>query len=298
MKNAFFLLSMLALTIAYAEEECPPISEEQILIEAAVEQNNNKCPNRNYVDQFSTITNLADLQKAANEKLQALGIKIEWQAGSNDYAKWDAFQDSPDDILRAKRQLNIAIHALSLYPSGALKKSGMETIKFVKDLRAKDVEGNYTTRSASPFPQYKMMIYADNDDIGCLAGIEMRMHHELFHLLEGTVLKSMSLNPKEWNDLNPKDFSYGKGGYAAYGVEGFKNLQHPRKGFATEYSYFGPEEDRSDIFGLMMTEGYSTRIKGWASIDPELKKKMEYIKKFMERKISKDMNEDYFKSIP
>ncbi len=79
------------------------------------------------------------------------------------------------------------------------------------------------------------------------------MHHEFYHLIEYNLIeynsfKDFYYKDPDWNSLNSKDFTYGKGGASAYSDSTFANEKHPFDGFVTEYSTYGLEEDKAEIY--------------------------------------------------
>ncbi len=260
-----------------------------------VNQHNNTCPNRPYENYFEAATNLTELKTQVNARLSAMGITAEWEAGNQGNASWQAFTDTPEDLVRARRLANVTVAAMSQYPPGFFNHAGLNKIKLIKDFRY-NYKGTSQARMAMPEPSSDRLYFGENNEPGltsCLEEIEMRMHHELFHLIEGTVHHDMTPNIRSWNRLNSEGFRYGQGGASAYsdGTD-FSHLERPIDGFSTGYATFGGEEDRSEVFAYMMTRGFSERQSGWATVDPILNRKIRHIQNFLREEL--EVSPDFF----
>lgn len=253
-----------------------------------VNEHNNTCPNRPYENYFETASNITELKEQVNARLATMGITAEWEAGTRGNASWQAFNETPEDLVRARRLANVTVAAMSQYPAGFFSNAGLSRIKLIKDFRY-NYDGTSQARMAMPEPSSDRLYFGENNEPGltsCLEEIEMRMHHELFHLIEGTIHGGMTPNIRSWNRLNPEGFRYGQGGASAYS-EGtdFSHLERPRDGFSTGYATFGGEEDRSEVFAYMMTRGFSERQRGWATVDPILNRKIQHIQNFLREEL-------------
>lgn len=140
---------------------------------------------------------------------------------------------------------------LSKYTPQFLKRTGLETIYLVKNLK---VANQY--RSAMPSVNDEMSIYFDISEkyLKDTDHVKETIHHEISHVMEYYIYGSFDWEDIDWYSCNSADFVYGGGA-----VEGYKNIdysisKHPRQGFLNGYSTFGIEEDKAEIFANIMTE--------------------------------------------
>lgn len=306
---ALFMFS----TLAYAQKETPcavpgaPTVEPTVAAVAEAlnpDRNNNKCPNQPYRDYFAGVTSIADLRIQTQAILGPKGLQTEWNAGSDSASNssWSSFEDTPADLERAKRLANVTVAAMSQYPAGFFGRAGLTKIKMVKDLKV-TYEGTAQSRMAMPKPSTDTLVYAENNEPGltsCLEEIEMRMHHELFHLLEGTTHNNnMYTRESSYTALNPAGFEYKDGGGDAYKSDaGYADKEHPLPGFSTGYATFGQEEDRSEVFAYMMTRGFAQRQSEWAAADPVIARKVQWVENFLRTRVKEPgMTTAYFDNI-
>lgn len=283
-------------------DDCPPDErkklEAQILAEAVMNRDNNKCPVRTYPNFLADAKTVSDVKRIVDQKIKEVGLTPDWSAGTGHFSHWEAFTDADaGDMLKLKQLGNTLIYALNRYPKNAFQKMGVSKVLIAKNLTITPAGQAPQHRRGMPDPKTDTIIYSPVSNQICQADLEHTIHHELFHLIEGTVHKNMFKKDKKWQSLNSKNFSYGGGGTASYEVEDFKNPEHPRLGFVTQYATLGEEEDRAEVFGRIMTAGYASRLEGWATVDPSIQKKRQYIIDFMKTKVSKEMNEAYFQNV-
>ena len=105
--------------------------------------------------------------------------------------------------------------------------------------------------AAAPLGPVNAVLY---DIYGVYGGEQYERHvvlHEFWHQVDYVLYGGFYVFDTDWNDCNPDDFSYGSGGITAYeggGSAGYSETQ----GFITEYSKYGMEEDRAEIFAYMI----------------------------------------------
>lgn len=214
---------------------------------------------------------LAELRAVATRRLAALKLEPLWRARE---AK--AFADTPADRQRLQRLLSIVLPALERHPAALYERVQVRRIELVKDLV---VAGQ--RRLAMPAPERDSVVYADNGhEVLCLAGMELRTHHELYHVIEHRLFKDFYYRDPQWIALNPPGLDYGQGGATAYG-KGFQNLGHPGEGLVSRYAKYGSEEDKAEVFGWLMTPGYTERFASWvdgAEADAPLRAKRDFMR--------------------
>jgi len=213
-------------------------------------------------------TPLAQLRAMASARLAVLGLEAAWQAPEG-----EAFDDGAEDRERLRGLLAVVLPAYERYPPALLARIQLRRLEFVKNLRV-----GAQLRRAMPAAQRDSVAYADiGGPLGaCAAGIEARVHHELYHLIEARLFKDYYYRDPQWLALNPAGIRYGAGGSTAYG-KAFSNLGHPQAGMVSVYALYGPEEDKAEVFGWMMTPGYASRLRRWAEQDPALAAKRQFM---------------------
>ncbi len=248
-----------------------------------------ECPKRPpYPDQFSGINNLHDLKMEIEIKFRALGINPRWGdhlgAGT-----WERFRNNPEDRARLKRLANITYSALSQYPRNFLRNMNFRRVYFAKNLQ---VIGQM--RKAMPAPESNALIYADNNDLQCEPGMELRVHHEFYHFLEGKKNGDMHFNDPSWAAMNDSKHQYSSNAAQTYSCAGgFHNTGHSQPGFVSRYATTAIEEDKAEVFAWMMTKGYGSRVQNWTLNDPILKNKVDYLQRFFNTQDNR-MNADFF----
>ncbi|MFZ6777922.1 hypothetical protein ACO0LD_13915 [Undibacterium sp. Ji83W] len=226
---------------------------------------------------------LAELKALAEARLAALHLKAVWTI-----PEAETFIDSEADRLRLQRLLSVVLPALERYPAVLFERMRLSDIALVKNL---SVDGQ--RRRAMPAPQTASVVYSDNDEDICLAGMELRIHHEFYHFIEHRTYADFYYRDPFWLALNPADVSYGNGGATAYG-KGFINLGHPAAGMVSRYALYGPEEDKAEMFGWMMTPGYAHRVLQWTANDAALASKHRFMIRFLQEQSGGAMGQDYF----
>lgn len=229
------------------------------------------------------IATLAELKTVAETRLAALHLKAVWTI-----PEAETFVDSEADRLRLQRLLSVVLPALERYPVILFERMRLSDIALVKNL---NVEGQ--RRRAMPAPQTASVAYSDNDEDICLAGMELRIHHEFYHFIEHRTYANFYYRDPLWLALNPAAVSYGSGGATAYG-KGFINLGHPGAGMVSRYALYGPEEDKAEMFGWMMTPGYAHRVLQWTADDNALANKHRFMIRFLQDQSGGTMGQDYF----
>ena len=207
---------------------------------------------------------VAQLRAIATARLAALQLAPAWTLAMPGGAA-HAFSDSAQDRAGLQLLLSIVLPAMERYPAGVFARTGLRHVVLVKDL---SVDGQ--RRLAMPAPEIDSVVYADNLLAAmCPSGMELRVHHEYYHFIEYRLFNDFYYRDPVWLALNPPGTAYGQGGATAYG-KGFQNLGHPHPGMVSLYAAYGPEEDKAEVFGWMMTPAYALRLEQWTAFDPAL----------------------------
>ncbi len=216
---------------------------------------------------------LASLQQQAERRLAARGLQVRWHAPEG-----YAFTEHPNDRARLRELLAIVIPAYERYPPTLLRHLGLTHLEFVHGLT---VAGQL--RRAMPAAERNSLVYADvGGPPACPAGVELRAHHELYHFIDHRLFGHYYPRDPAWLALNPAGAPYGAGGASAYG-KNFQNLGHPQAGFVSRYALYGPEEDKAELFGWLLTPGYRERVLTWSAHDPALDAKRRFMEALLQR---------------
>ncbi len=234
---------------------------------------------------------LAALRAHAEQRLQALGLQVNWD-GPWAHAQAQRFGGEPAELARLRRLLAVVLPALERYHPSFFQRAGLQEVGLVKDL----VVGETQMRLAMPAPERHAVVYADNANPLCAAGMELRVHHELYHLVELRLFGDFYYRDPAWLALNPEGLSYGQGGATAYGGT-FHNLGHPAAGLVSRYALYGPEEDKAEVFGWLMTPGYAGRVKAWSEQDLALAAKRRFMMALVHRLSAGTMSESFFEAL-
>lgn len=225
---------------------------------------------------------VAQLQAIATARLAALQLAPAWTL-SMPGGEAHAFTDSAQDRAGLQLLLSIVLPAMERYPAGVFARTGLRHVVLVKDL---SVEGQ--RRLAMPAPDIDSVVYADNMLAAlCPSGMELRVHHEYYHFIEYRLFNDFYYRDPAWLALNPPGTTYGQGGATAYG-KGFQNLGHPRPGLVSLYAAYGPEEDKAEVFGWMMTPAYTLRLEQWSLTDAALAAKRHVLRQVLDGKITSE----------
>lgn len=234
---------------------------------------------------------LEGLQAHAAQRLQALGLRVNWD-GPWAHAQAQHFGPQAADLTRLRRLLAVVLPALERYHPSFFQRVGLQEVGLAKDL----VVGDTQMRLAMPAPERSAVVYADNANPLCAAGMELRVHHELYHLVEERLFGDFYYRDPAWLALNPERLEYGQGGATAYGGV-FHNLGHPATGLVSRYAQYGPEEDKAEVFGWLMTPGYAGRVKAWSEQDLALAAKRRFMMALVHRLSAGTMSESFFETL-
>ncbi|MBG6220394.1 MULTISPECIES: hypothetical protein [unclassified Janthinobacterium] len=260
------LAALLLCACASVGPSTPSAAEAQAFERAAQQDSlRSECDwNVSYAPVAPKDASLAQLQAIATARLAALQLAPAWtlaMPGSEAHA----FSDSAQDRAGLQLLLSIVLPAMERYPAGVFARTGLHHVVLVKDL---SVDGQ--RRLAMPAPEIDSVVYADNLLAAmCPSGMELRVHHEYYHFIEYRLFNDFYYRDPAWLALNPPGTAYGQGGATAYG-KGFQNLGHPQAGIVSLYAAYGPEEDKAEVFGWMMTPAYARRLEQWTKLDPAL----------------------------
>jgi hypothetical protein len=276
------LLSCVALALLSACASVGPSAPSAAYVQAferAVQQDSmrSECDwSVRYAPVAAKDASLAQLQAIATARLAALQLAPAWTL-SMPGSEAHAFTASEEDRAGLQLLLSIVLPAMERYPAGVFARTGLRHVVLVKDL---SVDGQ--RRLAMPAPEIDSVVYADNLLAAlCPSGMELRVHHEYYHFIEYRLFNDFYYRDPAWLALNPPGTAYGQGGATAYG-KGFQNLGHPQPGLVSLYAAYGPEEDKAEVFGWMMTPAYAMRLQQWTAFDPALLAKRQSLREVLQ----------------
>lgn len=282
------LLSCLALALLSACASVGPPAPSAAYAQAferAAQQDSmrSECDwNVRYAPVAAKDASVAQLQAIATARLAALQLAPAWTL-SMPGSEAHAFTASEEDRAGLQLLLSIVLPAMERYPAGVFARTGLRHVVLVKDL---SVDGQ--RRLAMPAPEIDSVVYADNLLAAlCPSGMELRVHHEYYHFIEYRLFNDFYYRDPAWLALNPPGTAYGQGGATAYG-KGFQNLGHPQPGLVSLYAAYGPEEDKAEVFGWMMTPAYAPRLEQWSLADAALAAKRQVLRQMLDSKTTSD----------
>lgn len=215
---------------------------------------------------------VADINKKLGK--YAVSVTLSPVNNSTSYSTWSELTDSKQDVADLQEFAGYLQTEFSKYPIDLVKNSNLQTIGIVRDLK---VSG--TSRPSVPVPTLNAMVYDAPQEVGggkdyASSGIS----HEYWHFLDYRIRSDYRYTDPEWTACNPAGFSYGSGGETAYGNPDFKNAFYDRKGFVTEYSTYGIEEDRAEMFAWLMYVPDRVKYLDDAGIDCKTKRLTEIVR--------------------
>ena len=170
------------------------------------------------------------------------------------------------------------------YPLSFLKKTKLEGLAFVKNL---SIEARYLYDPVSAIPDYKqeLLIYDFISGSHDKSYQRQVVHHEFYHMLEEQFNGNAKWKDPVWNSFN-KNNNYYSGGRDYF-------INHPKKGFVSDYSLSALEEDKAEVFSTLFIKENYTKIIAWKTEDKILNKKVNHIKSFL-KGIDRKFNDEYW----
>jgi len=192
------------------------------------------------------------------------------------------------DYKRLYEYIRLFDEEIQKYPPGFFKKEALKEIYFVKKLFHKedDAEGLYDYRK-------KVIFFDFANQRGGGVMTRHNIHHEIFHVLDTNTFYWKDI---DWEDLNEPDFKYIKTGKVL--IDGQKNAENyfapQRKGFVTYYAMKSAYEDKAEVYACLFVKSQFRLMHEWASKDPILAKKIQYVKRFLHEYSDGQVNDQYF----
>jgi hypothetical protein len=226
------------------------------------------------------------LQKKFGVEFSTVNIPVStW----GDSVQWRALEDTDSPAL--KRFAGLFSQEFSKYPVSFIKRSNLKLVVFVKKLTVFSQK-----RSAMP-DYFKEVLYMDIY-VGDYDSTYQKhiIHHEFYHMVEQEFNGNAYYKDPAWSTLNAPGFQYGTGGKNARGSSMYP-LTHPEAGFINLYSASGLEEDKAELYASLFIPEEASRVDGWAKDDFILRKKVGFLKAFLQEKGGGDFDDAFWISI-
>ncbi len=152
------------------------------------------------------------------------------------------------DRKEAESYATIFAFEWSLYPPELVKKTGLRSVVFCKDL-------SFVGQKRTAIPDFEHETLYLDVSRGRYDELYVRkvIHHEFFHLVD---LKDDGhlYEDERWVKLNPPGFKYGPGGAKLQDDPTVTTTGKDDPGFMNRYAAAGVEEDKAELFAHMMVE--------------------------------------------
>ncbi|MCR4336770.1 MAG: putative zinc-binding metallopeptidase [Candidatus Omnitrophica bacterium] len=183
--------------------------------------------------------------------------------------------------------LRVIEKEIQKYPPEFFQKTNLKNIFFVKKLFYQDkaAEGAYN------YPHHVIFLdFLRNH--GNKIAQRHHFHHEIYHMITQHIPDYTLHHDEVWESWNEPGFAYGKG--AGSNQKNPLNLFAPPKlGFMTEYAMMSVEEDKAETYACFFVSSQHKLMHRWMEKDEILRKKVEYMKNFIQNFCSQ-INEEYW----
>jgi hypothetical protein len=195
---------------------------------------------------FSQLSREVDAQRLRRKLEDELGIRITGAAEPFEAPpllapddKWRGDAINVDQLIAA---LDVVTEEMSLYPDDVIRKSGLKRVVLGRNLR--------TDRfGLNGFMTIFGTMYLD----ATLPTEELArtFHHELFHQLDGAMLRKRLDADPEWKALNPDKPGYSPEQELLIDATWQRKPIDERRGFVSAYSRWNPAEDKAELYEWM-----------------------------------------------
>lgn len=263
----------------------------------------------------ATIDNAPNLTELGNNTTQAFE-----QAMKEDYGVYSSYNAPPivaDDSLKAsvesylegatitsleESDLSIAKKMVSLFADEYAKypiewmryASSPEAFVFAKDVGVGEDSAGGVTRVAIVYDADLFRdISSPVEEEYANAYLKQLIHHEIAHWIDQQSFVALdNTYDRDWVKINPKGVAAYNSGYDLSSSDNYAD--HPSLGFITGYAMTNWEEDKAEVYCYMFTKEGIKMLDKYSVKDPILKKKVDYWKKFIQKKVP-GMDDAYFK---
>ena len=210
----------------------------------------------NTIYELIRIPNLEIYNIKTKNKLRYLYAKQPFTIGIDNNI--NCFNSTKQDL---KQKYKIIEKNLNRYPESFLKKVNLKYIVLCEDL---SISGIGTAGIPDNLMKTLIVDIKFNEKY-----FERVLHHEVFHIINDSYKEIFDENI--WSSFNPTEFNYAECSTCTKKI-GLDTYLKPN-GFITEYSRSTASEDMAEVFSHLMYGNLPD------TVDPILKKKIEFIKK-------------------
>ena len=210
----------------------------------------------NTIYELIKIPNLEIYNIKTKNKLRYLYAKQPFTIGIDNNI--NCYNSTKQDL---KQKYKIIEKNLNRYPETFLKKVNLKYIVLCEDL---SISGIGTAGIPDNLMKTLIVDIKFNEKY-----FERVLHHEVFHIINDTYKEIFDENI--WSSFNPAEFNYAECSTCTKKI-GLDTYLKPN-GFITEYSRSTASEDMAEVFSHLMYGNLPD------TVDPILKKKIEFIKK-------------------
>lgn len=183
-------------------------------------------------------------------------------------AKFSKYSETDKEALKLAK---IIAEEWQKYDTTSIKDSGLKKIYIVNNLI---VDGQF--RSGMPEPIFEDALYFDASAkyVDSEGGdyIRRTLHHEFKHLIDYNQHGSYRYEDILWLSCNTKPNVYKQGGAAMQNNPDYAHAEHPEPGFVNGYSTSAIEEDRAEVYALLLTN--PAKLQNMAKNDASLQCKI------------------------
>ena len=210
----------------------------------------------NTIYELIKIPNLEIYNIKTKNKLRYLYAKQPFTIGIDNNI--NCYDSTKQDL---KQKYEIIEKNLNRYPESFLKKVNLKYIVLCEDL---SISGIGTAGIPDNLMKTLIVDIKFNEKY-----FERVLHHEVFHIINDSYKEIFDENI--WSSFNPAEFNYAECSTCTKKI-GLDTYLKPN-GFITEYSRSTASEDMAEVFSHLMYGNLPD------TVDPILKKKIEFIKK-------------------
>lgn len=221
------------------------------------------------------VDEVASIEAIAAGLARDYGVTVAWQpAQTVPRPQLEIDWGDRDDLGRLVEYLGWFDHEWRKYPPAFIRAAGLQELWFVELVDYGDGE-----RTAYPGYDIEVLIYQfpTPDDGGLEEYYRSVVHHELFHMLEEEWNGDGYYHDPEWATVNPPDFVYDR---EIPEEELSEEADHPAHGFVSSYAMTAIEEDRAEVWSLMLTRTGWSKLDAWRSDDTILAAKVALLEAF------------------
>jgi hypothetical protein len=125
------------------------------------------------------------------------------------------------------------------------------------------------------------------------------IHHELFHYFESAFREDENWYLTDWNDVNKRGIYHSKNDPTqAFGKNADRDykVDFPKPGFVSTYSLISLEEEKAELFAVLLLQARYEQFKQKLNEDNILKEKVKRLKKSL-FSIDSSFNEQYWQEL-